>query len=431
MTVSHATLAQSDEAKYEGAIHKESDVPKYDLPELLKTFEGVKIKSVEDWESKRRPELLQFFEENLYGGVPRPVAPVVSSFRIVKEYKNHLEGLCTRRDVEITLKNRLGEVTMPMVLFIPNEGSTPFPAIYWVNLLDYSQGNFELDGPQGFGKTKNGAPLKQLMLRGIALISIDAEALGSRDKSQDEVLNGGVLDLHFQPGQTNTGEKDWGLTAVWAYAVRKGMDYIVTDGDINSAQVAVMGTSICGKIAIWAAALDKRIAMVLSTTSGHGGDTLWKRQFGETLDNMLEWLPRWVSRSAQQYENKIEKMPVDQHMLLACLAPRPLYVTTAVHDLWADHKGQWLGLYHASPVYNLYGENEPFKSKEQPTINKPLVENTLGYHLRSGFHGLTLYDWERYMEFIEFHFMKIPIRSVHDIHYPAGKLNDHYPNKSK
>ena len=422
--------AQSDAAKYEGATYKESEVPAYLLPDVLQTFEGKQVRSIKDWERKRRPEVLQFFAENIYGKIPQPVDPIVKSFSIEREDPEYLEGLCTRRDVKITFKNKLGEVEMPMVLFIPNEGTVPYPAIYWLNLTDIRRERFQLDGPQDFGKTKNQVPLKQLMLRGIALISIDAEALGSRSKSREEILNGGILDLFFQPDQTNTREEEWGLISVWAYAMISGMDYIVTDKAINAGQVAAMGSSIGGKTAIWAAAQDQRIGMVLSATSGHGGDALWKRQVGETMDNMLEWLPRWLCRNAKKYERKIDELPVDQHLLLACLAPRPLYVSTAVHDLWADQKGQWLGAYHAASVYNLYEGKITFQSEDQPPINQPIIKNAIGYHVRSGFHGLKLYDWERFMEFIEYHFMKIPVRSVHDIYYREGKLVDHYPNRN-
>jgi hypothetical protein len=144
---------------------------------------------------------------------------------------------------------------------------------------------------------------------------------------------------------------------------------------------------------------------------------------------MSLWLPRWLCRNAAKYAGKENEIPVDQHMLLACIAPRPLYISTAIYDYWADQKGEWLATYHAAPVYKLYGSKIEFVSEEQPAVNQPIVKSDIGYHVRTGFHGLQLYDWERYMEFIEFHFMKIEPRNVHDIYYPDGVLLDHYPNK--
>ena len=316
-------------------------------------------------------------------------------------------------------------------LFFPNHLEGPFPAIFWFHIDDQKGKRFNLDGPQGYGKTKNGAPLKQLMLRGIALVSIDGGAIVDRDKCTEDVLDGGIVSMHFQPGQTNTKDDEWGLISVWAYAVSHGMDYLETDANINEKQVAVMGNSISGKVSLWAAAQDKRIGMALSSTSGHGGDALYRRQFGETLKNTTIWLPRWICRNAVKYANNIESFPVDQHMLLASIAPRPLYVSTGIHDLFADQKGEWLATYHASPVYRLYGKEVAFESEEQPNVNKPIIKSAIGYHSRTGTHGLKLYDWERFMEFIEYHFMDIPVRSVHEIYYPNGKLLDHYPNKDR
>ena len=415
--------------KYIGAIYKEKDVPEYELPELFTTFDGKKVRTVKQWENIRRPEIMKFFAENLYGKVPIPVEPIKKTFKVVKEDNSCLEGLCTRKDIVMTFKNKKGIVEMPMILFVPNNVKGPVPVIYWMHMTDVSDNRFDLDGPQGYGKTKNGAPLKQLMLRGIALASLDCAALGDRNKSQSEVLDGGIVDLFFQDEQINTKDDEWGLMAIWAYAMKSGVDYLVSEKDIRSDQIAALGCSIGGKVAIWAAAQDQRIGMVLSATAGHGGDALWRRQFGETLENMCEWLPRWPCRNAQKYANRMNQMPVDQHMLLACLAPRPLYVSNGLYDYWADQKGQWLGTYHASPVYKLYGKNVLFKSEEQPPENQPIVKSDIGYHVRTGSHGLKLYDWERYMEFIEYHFLKIPVRSVHDIYYPGGKLLDHYPNK--
>jgi hypothetical protein len=425
--ISVTILAQDE--KYKEAIYMESDVPEYELPDVLRTFDNKKIKSSTEWETVRRPEVMKFFEENLYGKVPKPVDPVIKTFELVSEDKTFLDGLCTKKHIIIRFKNSRGRIDMPMLVFIPNDSRGPVPAIYLVNLQDIQNNRFEPDNPQGYGKTQNGIPLKQLMLRGIALVSIDAEALGDRGKSQEEILDGRVLDLFFQPGQNNTKDNEWGLIAIWAYAMSSGMDYIVTDKDINPTQVAILGCSIGGKVALWAAVNDPRIGMVLSATTGHGGDALWRREFGETLENMSIWLPRWLCRNAAKYAGKENEMPVDQHMLLACLAPRPLYVSNAKYDYWADNKGEWLATYHAAPVYKLYGSKIEFKSVEQPGVNQPIVKSDIGYHLRTGFHGLLLYDWERYMEFIEYHFMKIPIRSVHDIYHPDGELFDHYPNK--
>ena len=156
--------------------------------------------------------------------------------------------------------------------------------------------------------------------------------------------------------------------------------------------------------------------MALLATAGHGGDAIWRREFGETLDNMCKYLPTWICRNANKYAQKVNEMPVDQHCLLATIAPRPLYVATAHHDLWADQKGQWIGVYNAVPAYELYQQKVQFPSSKQPEINQLITESAIGYHVRSGVHGFELIDWEQYMKFIEFHFMGIEPRSVSEVY---------------
>lgn len=421
-------LFSQEEEKYKEAIYRESDVPEYELPELLKSFNGKKITNVHQWEHIRKPEILKFFAENLFGEVPDPQYPIQKEFKVVKVDSTYLDGLCTRKDIIITHSNKLGKVDLPMVMFVPNLLKGPFPAIYWMQTNDIENQKFDLENPQRYGFTRNGAPLKQLMLRGIALISLDCSSFVDPGLRQADKLSGGICDLYFHDGQTTPKDNEWGMMAAWSHAMISGMDYIVTDHDIKKKEVAVMGCSIGGKVAIWAAAQDERIGMILSATAGHGGDALWHRQVGETLDNMCKWLPRWPCVNAQKYAADINKMPVDQHMLLACLAPRPLYVSNAIYDYWADNKGEWLGTYHAAPAYKLYGKDVRFESEEQPEVNNPIIKSAIGYHVRSGFHGLKLYDWERFMEFIEYHFNNKQIKTVHDVYYPNGKLFKHYPN---
>ncbi|MBA7544822.1 Carbohydrate esterase [subsurface metagenome] len=220
------------------------------------------------------------------------------------------------------------------------------------------------------------------------------------------------------------------MMAVWAYGLMSGMDYLETQDEINPNQVAVMGCSVSGKVALWAAAQDQRIGMVLSNTTGHGGDAIWRREFGESYENMCEWLPRWLSRSAQNYKGRVHEMPVDQHMLLACIAPRPVFISNGEYDYWADPKGAWVSAYHAMPAYQLYGQEVAFESEVQPEVNEVIMKSAIGYNLRTGFHGTDQRDWENYMKFMEYHFMKIEPRSAHEIYYPDNKLIDHYPNKS-
>jgi len=408
--------AQSYEGKFLEANYDESLVPEYTLPDVLTTFNGKQIKTIDDWEKIRRPEIVEFFEQNMFGEIPVPENQIKKSFKLISEDKTLLNDLCTRKDIQIIFENDKGRVTMPLALFIPNGAKKPVPVILLANGSDITRKGLDLNDSQRFGQTRNGVPLHQLMMRGIGFATVDYQAFATDRNDKEGKVSGGITNLFFKTDQDFTNENEWGMIAIWAYALRAGMDYLETDKDVQSSQVATLGCSISGKVALWAAIKDERFAMTLLATAGHGADAIWRREYGETLDNMCKYLPTWICRNAKKHATNVHEIPVDQHCLLATMAPRPLYISNAQHDLWADQKGQWIGTFNASPAYNLYGKKVAFKSQKQPPINQPIIESYIGYHVRSGVHGLELYDWERYMEFIEYHFLKIPIRSINEVY---------------
>lgn len=414
--VSHIGAAQTYEGKYLEANYDESKVPEYNLPDVLFSFEGKSIKTVEDWEKFRRPEIVDFFAQNLFGEVPTPSSPIKKSFKIISEDQTIFNGLCTRKDVLITFENEMGKVTMPFVLFVPTNSKIKVPVILLANGDDIKRKGLKLNSPQSYGKTENGIPLHQLMSRGIGVATLDYQAFGIDSGNKEGKVSEGISNLFFKDGQEFTKENEWGMIAIWAYALRAGMDYLETDNDVQKNQVATLGCSISGKVALWAAVTDTRFGMTLLATAGHGGDAIWRREYGETLQNMCDYLPTWICRNATNYAKNVHTMPVDQHSLLATMAPRPFYVSNAQHDLWADQRGQWIGTYHASPSYQLYKKDVAFTSDKQPAINQPIIKSTIGYHVRSGVHGLELYDWEQFMKFIEFHFLNIEPRSVEEVY---------------
>ena len=180
------------------------------------------------------------------------------------------------------------------------------------------------------------------------------------------------------------------------------MDYVETESSINAHQVCLLGFSRFGKAAMWAGALDGRFAIILSCESGCGGATIVRRGFGETVKLINDQFPHWFCGNFKKFNDRVNKLPVDWHMLIASMAPRPVYLSTAEDDLWGDPRGTFLAAKAAHPVYALFGE-EGLAEAEMPPVETP-VGKFIGYHMRRGEHGLMDYDTQEFIEFAQTHF---------------------------
>lgn len=374
---------------HEEANYDESKVPAYTLPNVLKTSDNKTIKNKKAWEKLRRPEVLTLFEDNIYGQVPKSFEDI--RFTVLSEDKNSMNGKAHRKEVLIEVFNKNKSVKINLVLFTPNNAAEPAPAFLLIN----NRGKENTDPSRKI--ISEFWPAEVVVEAGYAIAAFHVSDLAPDNK--DEFMNG-VLQLYPEQLIADNGMR---AIAAWGWGASRVMDYFETDPQIDAKKVALAGHSRGGKASLWAAAQDQRFALCISNCSGSTGAALARRQFGERVRRINTSFPHWFNTNYKKYNDHEELLPVDQHMLISLIAPRPVYATNASEDLWADPTGTFLSLKNAEEVYTLYG----LKSKlpnVPPGLNTPIIESPLAYHNREGKHDLTVYDWKQFIRFADYHF---------------------------
>lgn len=365
--------------------YDESKAGSYTLPPLLKDNEGNKISTIAQWEQVQRPKIVKLFEDNVYGQVPEDFDGIC--FKKRHEDKEALGGNATLKEVDIEVTRNGQSITIHALLFIPNQTKRPVPAFVVINHRGIKTMDVTRANKDDFW------PAEEVTEAGYALVGFDVIDVAPDDKEDftKEVLQ----KLYPEQMEMPNGMRALGA---WGWGASRVLDYLATDPDIDATRVAVVGHSRGGKAALWCGAKDERFAIAISNESGNSGAKISRRNFGETVKFISDACPYWFVPKYKEYADNEDKLPVDQHMLLALMAPRAVYVASAAEDGWADPKGQYLALYEAQPVFQLYGFKTEL-SKEMPPIDKQVVSMPLGFHNRAGKHDMILQDWQQFIRF--------------------------------
>jgi len=377
------------------------------LQPLLQFSDGTEVKSIKEWR-KRRVEIQSVFEQEMYGVSPQ--LPKGVKFSVVLEDKNAFGGKATKKRVNLYLKNLSNP--LELLIYYPNKTNKKAPAFLGLNFW----GNYTVTADKDVPMTTLWVPNREKIkdnkahesMRGIRSDRWPAEMIvdagyavvtlyaGDIDPDYDDGFNNGVHALYPNPAYT------WGTIAAWSWGLRYVMNYLEKDKRIDAKRVAVIGHSRLGKASLWAGATDERFALVISNNSGCGGAAISRRKMGETFTAINTKFPHWFCANFKNYNDKEEELAVDQHQLVAMVAPRPVYVASAELDTWADPEGEFWSAYLAGEVYRLYGSTG-IKKKAMPPLEVPLHNGHVGYHIRKGKHAITSYDWQQYIRFADKH----------------------------
>lgn len=408
--VIQAQIADSPDENVAGipVNYTEAKVGQYTLPDVLKLSDGRTVRDAATWFEKRRPEIVKLFEENEYGRSPG--RPAGMSFDVFEKASPAFGGKATRRQVTIRFSKDPNGPAMDLLIYLPAGAGKPVPLL--LN-LGFSANNKMVNDPNvkpgtmwdpkqkrrvpatwGFG----GMGVLPLIEKGFGIATfnysdVDPDALGA--------IPYGVRGLYLKEGQTEPAPDEWGSIAAWAWGLSRAVDYFETDKDVDAKRIAIMGISRLGKTVLWAGAQDQRIAMVIASCSGEGGAALSRRNYGETIGHLAS--PKRYSyqfcANYGKWADKTNEFPVDAHMLISLIAPRPVLLQTGYTDKWSDPYGEFLAAVAAGPVYELLGK-QGLGTDKMPAPGEPIL-HTLGFYMHQAGHGAYPNDWPVFLEFMQ------------------------------
>lgn len=397
--------------------YDESVVAAYTLPDVLAGPDGRPAPTPEDWKTRCRPHQFGLLESNEYGRkLPAAtVLPVGDPERADVTLEGGVRA--TRLQARLKLGDGAQAPSVDVLLYLPK---TAQPAPVFLNLnfkgnqAEHPDPKIQLTRAWLPNDEKNGIvnnratqasrakhsrrwPVEAMLARGYGMATA---CYGDIFPDRPDGRAESVLAALGRPMESELPADEPGAIAAWAWGLSRILDWLVRLPEVDPTRVIVVGHSRNGKAALWAGACDERFAMVVSNESGCGGAALERRNYGETTADITKRFPHWFCPKYATYAGRAAEMPTDQHVLLAMIAPRPLYVASAIDDRWADPRGEFLAAVAAEPAWKLFGL-EGLGTAEWPAVDTPIGSGRIGYHVRSGGHDLLEYDWQRFADFAD------------------------------
>ena len=395
--------------------YDETKVGSYTLPDPLVMANGQRVRDARTWRERRRPEILRMFEEIQYGRVPG--RPRDLRFEVHDRGTPALDGKAIRRQVTVHFTRDTGAAArkMDLLIYLPAGARGPVPLLLNAS---FSANSSTVDDPGvkpgevwsrdgkrvpaprgGFGRL-NVLPFLE------AGIGVATVYYGDIEPDFKDGLPHGIRSAYLKPGQAAPADDEWGAVAAWSWGLSRAMDYLETDEGVDARRVALVGVSRLGKTVLWTGARDQRFAMVIASCSGESGAALSRRNYGETVAHMTHptrYGYQFAARYAT-YGDRVHELPMDGHMLVSLIAPRPVLLQTGDADGWSDPRGEFLAAVAAGPVFELLGATS-LRTTEMPKAGEPIL-NTLGYYMHAGGHGTIASDWPVFLRFMQLHLKK-------------------------
>jgi len=366
-----------------------------DVPELMKTFAGEPVTTREQWEQVRKPEIRDFFLREIYGRRPGE-KPAKLDFSLAEPDKVMMNGKAIRKRIRVSYGDRCGESSFVFTAFIPATATAAKPAPAFL-LICNRDPKVNLDPERQ--RLSGFWPAEQIVDRGYAAI-----AFFNGDVAKDYSWNydDGVYSVFQKPSERNV--ESWGILSAWSWGASRVMDWIASEALLDARHVAVVGHSRGGKTSLFTGVYDERFAMACVNDSGCGGAKLNHIELprSEHYDQIWNAIGCWFCGNFERYLYREHQTNFDAHEWIALMAPRLVCIASASEDDWAGQEGEFYAAKFASPAWELYGK-KGLVGDAFPGADKPLQEGSVSYHMRTGEHNLTPYDWDRYMDFADRH----------------------------